>query len=157
MTVAVIRYLALLPANLLFVLLAFALSPILALISMATGPVLPGFLQWFSTLDDTLDGGQHQHPDIYPPATGIKLWWQRTRWICRNPSHGWQAKVLGFPTVGHVVVSDGDRWTVMKDAKGRTYFSFRVYSPKIWLGWNKKAYDGVSHGYEFQFNPFKNA
>jgi hypothetical protein len=157
MTGAVLRYLLLLPANLFFVLLAYALSPLLALISMATGPVLPGILQWFSTLDDTLDGGQHQHPEIYPPATGFKLWWQRVRWICRNPSHGWQSRLLGFPTAGHEVLSEGAHFTKMRDAKGRIYFSVRFYSPKIWFGWNVRAYDGVNHGYEFQLNPFKKA
>lgn len=170
MTGAVLRYLLLLPANLVFVALAYLLSPLLALISMATGPVLPGFLQWFSTTDDTLDGGQHQHPEIYPPATGFKLWWQRTCWICRNPAHGWQARVMGFPTEGHSVIftrmktggiqSDGRTFTIktiMKSASGKTYFSYRSEKKlfgsrylKVWIGWNPTAYDGVSHQYEFQ-------
>lgn len=155
---ALIRYVVFLPYNLVFVALSFMLSPLLAALSMITGPVLPGVLRWFSTMDDTLDGGQHQHPEIYAiGATGFKLWWQRTSWICRNPSHGWQARVLGFPTAGHVVVSEGPHLTIMKDARGRTYFSVRFYSPKVWLGWNPKAYDGVGHGYEFQLNPFKKA
>jgi hypothetical protein len=159
-----VRYLVYLPFNLAFVLLAFILSPFLAALSMLTGPVLPGFLQWFSTTDDTLDGGQHQHPEIYHPVRGFKLWWQRTCWICRNPAHGWQSRVLGFLTEGHTVISetttnDGPYFTtktIMQDAKGRRYFSWRSDQKrfgmyvKIWIGWNPRAYDGVGHGYEFQ-------
>jgi hypothetical protein len=167
-----LRYVAYLPFNLLFVLLAFMLSPFLAALSMLTGPLLPGCLQYFSTLDDTLDGGQHQHPELYAPgAKRITLWWQRTCWICRNPAHGWQCKILGFPTAGHSVVFQRQKFegdattpgthfviiTKMTDAKGRNYFSYRAdkklpfgLSAKIWFGWNPAAYDGVSHNYEFQ-------
>lgn len=156
----VLRYLAYLPVNLVFVALAYLLSPLLALLSMATGPVLPGSLQWFSTTDDTLDGGQHQHPDIYPPATGFKLWWQRTCWICRNPAHGWQSNLLGFPADGTVVLSDRQkgpsRTVVMQTAKGKKFFSWRrdaklgPFTLKTWFGWNPRAYDGRNHHYEFQ-------
>lgn len=163
---AAFRYLVFLPFNILFVLLAFILSPFLALISMATGPRLPGILQWFSTLDGDLDAGAVQHPEIYDAnASGLKLWWQRTSWICRNPSHGWQAKVLGFKAAGAIEVSssattNGPYFTtkiIWKDANGRTYFSYRAdkklfggYYLKVYFGWALTAYDGESHHYEFQ-------
>lgn len=153
---AVLRYLVYWPFNILFVALAYILSPLLAAASVIAGvTTLPGPLQWFSTLDDTLDGGQHQHAEIYPP--GVKrfaLWWQRTCWICRNPAHGFQSRLLGVPAIGTTIVSQGTHLTVMGYGN-RIYFSFRLYSPKVWIGWNPTAYDKVGHGYEFQCNPFK--
>jgi hypothetical protein len=155
MIMAIIRYVLYWPFNILFVLSAFLLSPFLAALSMLQGrPTLPGFLQWWSTVDDTLDGGQHQHPEIYTVgATGFSLWWQRTCWICRNPAHGWGTRLLGFPTSGMTIVSGTgyDGWTIMRAANGSTYFSYRWDgSRKLWIGWNPKAYDGVYHQYEFQ-------
>jgi hypothetical protein len=152
MITAIARYLIYWPFNIVFVLSAYILSPLLAAISMLTGTTLPGVLQWFSTMDDTLDGGQHQHPELYPSGVkGFALWWQRCCWICRNPAHGWGTRLLGFPTAGLTFVSVGPRMTVMKSASGSTYFSFRIDSPrKLWIGWNPKAYDGKFHQYEFQ-------
>jgi hypothetical protein len=148
-----------------FTLLSYALSPLLAAYSVVAGVTkLPGFLQYFSTLDDDLDGGQHQHADLYPAgATGLKLWWQRTRWICRNPAAGWNAVVLGFDTAGHTVVWEsapnptsidfgkgGKVYAnVMQSANGTRYFTYRrnwslgsTKYLKQWFGWNYMAYDG---------------
>lgn len=163
-----IRYLAYLPANLVFVLLAYLLSPFLAAYSVIRGvSVLPGFLQWFSTIDDTLDGGQHQHPEIYKAGvTGFALWWQRTCWIARNPAHGFGGHVLGFADEGSFIVSQTrvvdapyfTERTVMRDASRNTYFSYRAdkklfggFYLKVWFGWSPKPLAGY---HQFEFQPF---
>ncbi|MBY3223734.1 hypothetical protein HFO04_01565 [Rhizobium laguerreae] len=164
---AVLRYIAYFPANLAFVLLAFLLSPLLAALSLLTGPRLPGILQWFSTLDADLDGGISQRVKGYKPAlTGWALWWQRTCWICRNPAHGWQSELLGMPSAGSIIVrqvisdTPKNQWYVMETARGVRFFCFKRDQPlfggyylKVWLGWVNKAYDGRNHHYAFQIGP----
>lgn len=155
-----------------FTLLSWILSPILALYSVIFNvKILPGFLQYFSTLDDDLDGGQHQQPDSYPSGvTGFKLWWQRTCWICRNPSQGWAGRVLGFSDEGFKIISETDgietmQWSsggdeyfnIMEDANGKRYFTFRKnwklskkYYIKTWIGWGYKPV-AEYHTIETQF------
>lgn len=161
-----IRYALFLPAHLFFVLLSYVLSPFLAFWSVLAGiSTLPGVFQWFSTMDDTLDGGQHQHPDKYPPASGLKLWWQRTCWICRNPAQGFDGHLLGFADAGSVVTQRYrtenapyfTEKTEMRSEQGRYYFSYRSDRPlygnyylKVWFGWNTAAKDGKFHTIEFQ-------
>ncbi|MEH7869987.1 hypothetical protein V7795_22990 [Rhizobium laguerreae] len=164
---AVLRYIAYFPANLAFVLLAFLLSPLLAALSLLTGPRLPGILQLFSTLDADLDGGISQRVRGYrPDLTGWGLWWQRTCWICRNPAHGWQSELLGMSAAGSIIVrqvisdTPKNQWYVMETAKGVRFFCFKRDQPlfggfylKVWLGWVNKPYDGRNHHYAFQIGP----
>ncbi|MCH4546829.1 hypothetical protein MK632_13700 [Rhizobium changzhiense] len=164
---AVLRYLAYLPANLAFVLLAYILAPLLAAISLVTGSRLPGVLQWFSTLDADLDGGISQRVKGYrPDLTGWGLWWQRTCWICRNPAHGWQSELLGMPAAGSIIVrqviseTPKNQWYVMETARGVPFFCFKRDQPlfggfylKLWFGWVNKPYDGRNHHYAFQIGP----
>ncbi|MBY5614119.1 hypothetical protein [Rhizobium leguminosarum] len=163
----IVRYLAYLPANLALVLLSYALSPLLAALSLMTGPRLPGVLQWFSTLDADLDGGISQRVKGYRAGlSGWGLWWQRTCWICRNPAHGWQSELLGMPAAGSFiirqVISDTpkNQWYVMETAKGVRFFCWKRDQPlfggfylKLWFGWVNKAYDGRNHHYAFQIGP----
>ncbi|MBY5727779.1 hypothetical protein [Rhizobium leguminosarum] len=160
-------YIVYLPANIAFVLLSYALSPLLAGLSLLTGPKLPGVLRWFSTLDADLDGGVGQRVMGYKAAlTGWRLWWQRTCWICRNPAHGWQSELLGMPAAGSIIVrqviseTPKNQWYVMETAKGVRFFCFKRDQPlfggyylKVWLGWVNKAYDGRNHHYAFQIGP----
>ena len=155
-----IRYIAFAIPAIVLVVLAFLLSPALAGASVLFGvKTLPGFLQWFSTVDDTLDGGQRQHPDKYPAGvSGVRLWWQRTCWICRNPAQGFQAMLFGYPShdvweTGPAVIKGtpgGAPWkqwrryryyssTHLRDAD---LFSYQRHIPlrdgwywKLWLGW----------------------
>ncbi|MBY3500195.1 DUF7338 family protein [Rhizobium laguerreae] len=164
---AILRYLAYLPANLAFVLLAYLLSPLLAALSLLAGRRLPGILQWFSTLDADLDGGIRQRVKGYKPGlTGWDLWWQRTCWICRNPAHGWQSELLGMPAAGSIIVrqviseTPKSQWYVMETASGVRFFCFKRDQPlfggfylKLWFGWVNKPYDGRNHHYAFQIAP----
>jgi hypothetical protein len=164
---SILRYLTFFPANLVFVLLAYLLSPLLAALSLATGPNLPGFLQWFSTTDADLDGGIVQNVAGYEAGLkGWRLWWQRTCWICRNPAHGWQSELLGMPAAGSIIVRKAisetpkNQWYVMETAKGVRFFCWKRDQPlfgglylKLWFGWVNKSYDGRNHHYAFQIGP----
>lgn len=142
-------------------LVAILIAPILALWSVLAGiSVLPYPFSLFHTHDDDLDGGQHQL--AWPRAKGLKLWWQRTRWIMRNPAYGFAANVFGFRFEGvttlYQIDSGGFDWSkpgtfyegVYRDRKGRLFFSYRARFKifgKIcgcWIGWSYVAYDNVS-------------
>jgi hypothetical protein len=134
-----LQYAIYFPFNLLFVLLSYILSPILAALSFVFGAKLPVPLQWFGTIDDDLDGGFHQHIEGYDSgAKGFSLWWQRTCWVCRNPAHGWQSIVLGFKGENKGFTFKRD--IVLTDS----------YYLKLWLGWSNRSYDGTYFHYLFQ-------
>ncbi|QIG68859.1 hypothetical protein EVB71_007 [Rhizobium phage RHph_Y55] len=136
----------------LLILLAWVLSPFLAALSVALGVNrLPLGLQWFSTVDDTLDGGQKQHPDKYPAdARGVSLWWQRTCWICRNPAQGFGIYAFGYPMTSSYMASevkaDGITTKIYVLGDGERIFSYQRNIPlwgktyaKIWFGWARKT------------------
>jgi len=122
---------------------------IIATISMITGSNQVLWLRWFYTHDASLDGGIEQNKEGYDPnAKGFKLWWQRVRWICRNPAYRFNAYVLGFAAEGSVLIFEaGDQWpnfrywTVMRSAGGWHFFGYRGKNDR-WFGWNYMAYAG---------------
>nr|CAI3971113.1 hypothetical protein ORM20_00064 [Ochrobactrum phage ORM_20] len=150
-------------ALLLLKLLSIFLSPALAGLSMLIGKnVLPYPLNLFHTHDDTLDGGQSQLG--WPDVSGVKLWWQRTKWIARNPAYGFSAYVLGFKNEGVKVLYEKGEWVddwndgklhyhayVYEDSSGRKFFGFRNRYKlfgmimSCWIGWNWDLYDGETH------------
>lgn len=159
--------------NFFFVLSAYVMAYPLAAFSLWWGPVLPGFLRYWSTLDDDLDGGQHQQPDIYPSGVkGWKLLNQRAHWICRNPAQGWQCKVLGFLHEGSEMYFNEEggkepyfgmgnhyRKYKIRAANGTDYWGYRrdirLWGDrfvKVWFGWHYEAKDGKYH--KLQFQPF---
>src|SRR6478752_8245827 len=116
------RYFVFVCMSLFFTVTAYLLSPFLAGLSMITGPILPGFLRYWSTVDDDIDGGQHQQPKQYPSGVhGMALWWQRTCWICRNPAQGWQARVLGVPAAGTLLINIEESGNPSFDTGNRLY------------------------------------
>jgi len=142
----ILRYVLYWPVNLVLVLLAYILSPFLALWSMKYGPVLPGKWRWFSTLNGTLDGGIEQHvPGFDTNAKGFKLWWQRTRWTWRNPCNGWQSELLGIKSIDQ-------GFTVKKDIP-----LFGKFYLKLWMGYNPNKRGGNYYPYMFQFAPKRKA
>lgn len=155
------------PISLAVNILAILLSPVLSAISVIFGvKTLPAPLSWFYTHDDDLDGGQHQWPSLYPSGvSGVDLWSQRVRWICRNPGYGFAANVAGIP-VGRVVqtgnTNDGLHhrfydendncigWGYRRDYPiGKTRFA------KIWFGWRHPSNDGKSRMLKVMFNPLR--
>lgn len=153
-------------ANLLATLLTYILSPVLSAWSViADIDVLPKPFNWFHTHDNTLDGGQ-KALGWSKDVSKFGLFWQRTKWMYRNPAYGFKAFVLGFKTEGHKVIWESAinqrNWdsgqsslyaVVMEDAKGNRYFSYRrdigisngKRYIKQWFGWHYYPYDGVHH------------
>lgn len=132
--------------------LAILLSPLLAGLSVLFGMKrLPGFWQWFSTVDDTLDGGQKQHPTKYPSGvSGASLWWQRTCWICRNPAQGFCVYTFGYSMQSSYMEDEQvgfyDKKRIYILGNGRRIFSYQRNVPlfgnfylKLWFGWAKKT------------------
>lgn len=140
-------------------LLAFILSPLIAAISVITGKnQVSGFLSYFYTHDASLDGGIEQGKDGYDPnAKGVKLWWQRVSWICRNPAYKFVAHVLGFKDEGSELIFEhgeawpnSDYWTVVRSPRGYNYFGYR--GKKCWFGWNYMSYGGY---HQVKSKPYK--
>ena len=130
--------------------IAWLLAPFLSLYSVIKSvDVLPGRWQWFSTVDDTLDGGIHQqeYPD-YSRRNGFIIWWYRTRWIWRNPAQGfayhlfrmpsattephyvWRYGVYSFEYMNntHYYTNPGEshsEYCTVTDLKGRQYFKLK--------------------------------
>lgn len=164
------RYAWMAPCSFVLNLLAYLLAPFLAALSMILRTsILPYPLNLFHTHDDDLDGGQHQLG--WPQVSGIKLWWQRTHWIWRNPAYGFDAYWFGFPDSPDArVVSDVTKGSfpskpesrfVEIEAGGKTYFSWRYKYPwndsrhaYIWLGWTFRAY-GTHWKLKVSGNPYR--
>jgi hypothetical protein len=123
-------------------LLSFALSPLIAGISMVTGKKdVGGPLSYFYTHNASLDGGVEQGVKGYDKdATGLSLFWQRVCWICRNPGYKFGSHVLGFKGEGSKVLFNDGVWSIVQSPKGNKYFGYR--DPKKWLGWSYKTYAG---------------
>lgn len=169
MTRLVLIWLALAPIALMAKLVAVLAAPFFAALSLALGrDTLPWGLQNLSTLDDTLDGGQHQWPALYPSGvTGAALWWQRTCWIARNPAQGVGLVLLGIPasdvdTVEYrsQPVSEAPGFYYHMSAGRRVGWGYKAYWSlwgtryvKVWIGWADIRHDGRHHEIEIQFNP----
>ena len=133
-----LKFIAYAPCILFLVLIAYILSPFLAAYSVLAGvSVLPYPLNLFHSHDDDLDGGQHQND--WPKVTGLKLIWQRTHWICRNPAYGFKAYWFGIPAKGTLVIHESEEFTRLITIDGMEYFCFkdnRETSMVKWsLGW----------------------
>ncbi|KQV81748.1 hypothetical protein [Rhizobium sp. Root1220] len=130
-------------------LLSYPLSPLIAGISMVTGKnEVGGLLAYFYTHDNSLDGGVDAGiPGYDANARGLKRWWLRVCWICRNPSYRFNAYVLGLPAGGTTIIfRQGEwpnfrLWTVLETKSGRRYFGYRGKNDQ-WFGWNYIAYAG---------------
>lgn len=141
MVVNYLKFALFAPLSFLINVISYPLSLPLATLSVVLGrDTLPGFLKYFHTHNDTLDGGQHQHG--WPKAKGLKLIWQRAGWICRNPGYGFDAYVFGIPE-GKAVFEinrgkHGTKEFFQKgyiESNGQKYFFIR--KRKYWFGWNQ--------------------
>lgn len=137
-----LRFLLFMPFHFLMIVLTYLLALPLGFLSVILGvSVLPGFLKWFHTHDDDLDGGQHQHD--WPEEKGVSLAIQRARWMWRNPAYGFRATVLGITTwdakvdIREQKGNPGDKGFVQKvtitSGEGKKYFSYRTNW--FWFGW----------------------
>lgn len=162
-----LQFLVQLPLHFLVMGLAWLLSPVLPL--FAKGDVLPKWLSWFQTPDNTLDGeGQFDHLSEY---------WRRVKWIQRNPAYGFAWTVLAatvnpeqeFKVWGNIYAKENpfkEGWSFMTTEEG--YFSFRYFKKtfegkclKFRFGWKLRRLvveEGVTDTkwkFTFTCNPFK--
>lgn len=107
-------YLVLIPISLVLTLIAVLTAPIMPIFTVqkewwldnhskrGIGPVLPTWLNWFMTPDNSLDGDA-TFEKLNPPS-----YWSKVKWLWRNPSYSfalrylnnpYYTKVLGDPTI----------------------------------------------------------
>ena len=111
-----ISYILLVPLSLLLTLVAFILAPVLPVFAVqkewwldnhakrGIGPVLPSWLNWFMTPDNSLDGDA-----TFERLNGIS-YWSKVKWLWRNPAYAFALRYLTKP---YVTASRGD--TSIKD------------------------------------------
>ena len=182
MVSAFIRWCLLLIANVLVLVLAYLLAPILP--AFATKDAhLPRWLSWFDQPDDDLDGdnGWKTEHRLFLGHSKVDQGWRRyinrVLWLIRNPAYGWDISVLGFTVqtgfvgtqAGNQAVSDrplcqGWSWrTVQNPGSNRRYWFLYIiwcwsgrFCLSIKLGW--KIWLPLAAGDQCQFvcslNPF---
>jgi len=152
-----ILYLILVPISLILTLLGIVLAPIMVLFKVqkewwcdnhrfrSVGPVLPSWLNWFMTPDNTLDGdGTFER--LNPPS-----YWSHVKWLWRNPAYSFALRYLNPPYnasfSGDNTIRDNDNakagWCLVH-ANG--LFQFVSITPigfsrciYVNLGWNIRA------------------
>ena len=104
-------YLLLVPISLLLTLVAVILAPVLPVFAVqkewwldnhakrGIGPVLPSWLNWFMTPDNSLDG------DATFERINGKGYISKVKWLWRNPAYSFSLKYLSAP---YAVVVKGD-------------------------------------------------
>jgi hypothetical protein len=149
-----IIYLILVPISLLLTLLAVILAPILPLFAVqklwwcdnhsfqAIAPVLPSWLNWFMTPDNSLDGDA-----TFQIKNGIS-YWSKVKWLWRNPAYSFALRYIAAPytasVAGDPTIKDNDNakkgWCLVH-ANG--LFQFTLVAPigfsrciYVNLGWN---------------------
>ena len=94
----------------------------------AVGPVLPSWLNWFMTPDNTLDGDE-TFESLNPPS-----YWSKVKWLWRNPAYSFALLYLNAPYTtqvkGDPTIKDNDNakagWCLVH-ANG--LFQFRLVLP----------------------------
>lgn len=178
---AMLLYLLLVPASLIMSLLNYPLAPLVVLFADDYG-WLPGWLSWFQTPDNSLDGDkgwqtEHRWFKGHPLVDkGWRRWVNRFRWLWRNSMHGFEQEVLGFTpapdfeysfrgkqTVSNRPICNGLVWRVASNPGGRAAFQFylvrawsKKYCLRINLGWKlwQSPTTGKCCQYVVSVNPF---
>jgi hypothetical protein len=111
-------YLVLVPISLVLTLVALITAPIMPIFKVmkewwcdnhsyqAIGPVLPSWLNWFMTPDNTLDGDA-----TFQQINGLS-YWSKVKWLWRNPAYSFALKYLNSPyettVYGDKTIKDND-------------------------------------------------
>jgi len=148
-------YLVLVPISLLITLVAVIFAPIMPVFKVmkewwcdnhsfrAIGPVLPSWLNWFMTPDNTLDGDA-----TFQKLNGIS-YWSKVKWLWRNPAYSFALRYLHNPYYtkvwGDKTIKDNDNakegWCLVH-ANGLFQFRLvkRIFSTNrcvyVNFGWN---------------------
>jgi hypothetical protein len=145
----------LVPVSLLLTLIAVILAPILPLFAIqklwwcdnhsyqAVGPVLPSWLNWFQTPDNTLNGDA-----TFQSLNGIS-YWAKVKWLWRNPAYSFALRYLNAPyatsVAGDPTIKDNDNakegWCLVHANESFQFTCVkRIFSSSrciyINLGWN---------------------
>jgi hypothetical protein len=143
-----ILYILLVPISLLLTFIAVILAPILPLFAVqklwwcdnhsyqAVGPVLPTWLNWFQTPDNTLNGDA-----TFQSLNGIS-YFRKIKWLCRNPAYSFALRYLNAPYTtsvsGDPTIKDNDNakagWCLVH-ANG--LFQFTLVAP---IGFSRCVY-----------------
>lgn len=112
MIAAVLRWLALLVADLAVFALAWLLAPVLPAFALRDKDHLPRWLSWFDTPDNPLDGDLG-YVMLHAPykgyiVTGWRQYINRVVWLWRNPGYGFSYSVLGAQINSQPLVVSGD-------------------------------------------------
>lgn len=141
-------YLILVPISLVLTLLGIILAPVMVLFKVekewwcdnhsyrAVGPVLPIWLNWFMTPDNTLDG------DATFEKINGKSYWAKVKWLWRNPAYSFALRYIQAPYTtsyqGDPTIRDNDNakagWCLVH-ANG--LFQFRLVQP---IGYQRCIY-----------------
>ena len=141
-------YLFLVPVSLVLTLLALILAPVMVLFKVekdwwcdnhayrAMGPVLPSWLNWFNTPDNTLDGDA-----TFEDLNGIG-YKQKVKWLWRNPAYSFALKYITAPYTtivnGDPTIKDNDNakagWCLVSS---NGLFQFRWVKP---IGFSRCLY-----------------
>jgi hypothetical protein len=150
-----IIYAILVPISLLLTLIAVITAPIMPIFTVqkewwcdnhsyrAVGPVLPSWLNWFMTPDNTLDGDA-----TFQSINGIS-YWSKVKWLWRNPCYSFALRYLNNPYYtkvrGDKTIKDNDNakegWCLV-NANGLFQFRLvkRIFSTNrcfyVNFGWN---------------------
>lgn len=148
-----ISYILLVPISLLITIIAVIIAPVLPVFSVqkawwcdnhsyvAVGPVLPSWLNWFMTPDNSLDGD----------ATFERLngtgYLAKVKWLWRNPAYSFALRYLSSPyevvVKGDISIKDNDQakagWCYVT-ANG--LFQFRWVKP---IGFSRCIYCNFGH------------
>ena len=146
-------YFLLVPISLLLTLVAVLLAPVMPWFAVqkewwcdnhsyrAIGPVLPSWLNWFMTPDNTLEGD----------ATFQKLnphgYWSEVKWLWRNPAYSFGLRDLEMPynavVKGDTSIKDNDNakagWCLVTV---NNLFQFRWVCP---IGFSRCIYCNFGH------------
>ena len=148
-------YMLLVPLNLVLTALAILLAPVLPLFAVqklwwcdnhsyqAVGPVLPTWLNWFMTPDNTLNG------DATFEKANLPSYWSEVKWLWRNPAYSFALRYLNAAYTtqvsGDPTINDNDTaksgWLLVH-ANGLFQFRYikRISSTNrcllVNLGWN---------------------
>lgn len=170
----IILWLLLIPINLISVLAAYLLGPVVVLFCSKDG-WLPSWLWWFQTPDNPMDGDtgwllEHwQWRFKLPPALATYV--GRVGWCWRNPTYGFALSVLAahspkepFKWYGDPLISNTnpvvDGWLFVTSG---IHWNLYIISPsifgktlRIYLGWKLRNGEGRGpYQYVMFLNPFK--
>lgn len=105
--IQILKWLMFVPCNILMTLLAYILAPILPMFAIHSN-VLPKWLSWFQTPDNSLDGDKGWRTQHWLWRFNLPFWISqyvgRVGWLLRNPAYGFDTSVCQISPIGSVKV-----------------------------------------------------